>query len=329
MMSYPQHSAVYNALALGLSALLLSTAALAAPADAQGQSLAAAKSRLDALHTAGVPADNYNWAKAKCWLEAANTAYSENDRSGFGGQAQQEAEQLLSALEADKNTAPRYGVPAAASLRPDLQAKLKDLQAQGGAKCGAQNLACADVQLARAAHELNRFGRKAAAPYAYIAQCAVDEAQKQIAACAPAPQVAVPAPARLQLGTDGLFRFDKSDLQDLLPESRSKIDAFAQSIKSWNKLDGLKITGHTDRLGDAAYNQRLSLARAETVRKYLQNQQLPMPTEAGIVVQGMGASQPVTKAGQCPSSLSPAALIACLQPDRRIDVEVSGTQDRP
>ena len=323
MMQFAKHPAAHQALALGLSALLLSTSALAAD-EALGQNLGAAQNRLQALHTAGVPADNYNWAKAKCWLEAANTAYSENERSGFGAQATQEAEQLLSTLEADKNAAPRYGVPqAAASLRPGLQVKLKALQAEKGANCGAQNLACAEVKLARAAHELGRFGSKAAAPYLYLAQCAADDARGQIAACA-APQV--PAPQRQQLDADGLFRFNQAGLQDLLPQGRAKIDALAHNLKTWQKIDSVHIIGHTDRLGSAAYNQRLSLARAETVRSYLQSQQLPA---SSISVQGVGASQPVTTAAQCPSSLGRAALIACLQPDRRIDIEVKGVQGQP
>ena len=83
-----------------------------------------------ALQSAGVAADNYNLAKAQCWVHAANTAQSENDRSGFAQQALGEAGQLLGALEADKNAAPRYGVPSKSSLRPDLAAKLQELQGQ-------------------------------------------------------------------------------------------------------------------------------------------------------------------------------------------------------
>lgn len=304
-------------LALALGALLLSASALAAT-DTQGQSLGAAQNRLEALRTAGVPTDNYNWAKAKCWLEAANTAYSENDRSGFGGQAQQEAEQLLSALEADKNAPPHYGAPQAASLRPDLQAKLKDLQAQAGANCGAQNMACAEVQLARAAHELNRFGRKAAAPYLYVAQCAVDDAQKQVAACAPKTAQRV---EKFTLTADALFYFDRSGVNDVLPQWREKMPPFVESLKTWQHIERIQILGYTDRLGSVAYNQKLSQARANTVKEYFVAQGVKADT---IEAEGMGAQNPITNFEKCPAKMGRKALIDCLQPDRRIELEVKG-----
>ena len=170
-------------LTLSLGALLASGGAQADATPAH--SVASAQSRIQALQSAGVAADNYNLAKAQCWIHAANTAQSENDRSGFAQQALGEAGQLLGALEADKNAAPRYGVPSKSSLRPDLAAKLQELQGQDGARCAAAHLACAEVQLARAAHGLERIGPKTAAPYYYAAQCSLDEAQKQIAACTP------------------------------------------------------------------------------------------------------------------------------------------------
>ena len=308
-----------TSLALGLG-LLLSTAAQAAGAAANG--VAAAQSRIQALQSAGVAADNYNLAKAQCWVNAANTAQSENDRSGFAGQALGEAGQLLGALEADKNAPPRYGVPLAASLRPDLQARLKDLQAQAGAHCAAKNLACAEVQLARAAHGLERIGPKTAAPYLFVAQCSLDEAQQQVAACAPVPKA--PEPQKLTLDADGLFRFDRSELEDLLPASRAKIDAFITQVKTWKTISSIAITGHTDRLGSDAYNQRLSAARAETVKNYLVSQGASTNV---IQAKSVGKSQPLTTAEQCPSSLKPAALIACLQPDRRIEIAIQGSKD--
>jgi outer membrane protein OmpA-like peptidoglycan-associated protein len=309
--------------AAGACVLAAAASVQAAPA-AQTGSLASAQNRLQALQSAGLGAGNYNWEKAQCWLVAANTAQSENDRSGFAGQAQQEAEQLLSVLEADKNAAPRYGSSMAVSLRPDLQAQLKDLQAQHGAKCGAQNLACAEVQLARATHELHRFGRKAAAPYLQVAQCAVDDAKKQIAACAPPPPPPAPlVQEQLRIEADGHFYFDRSGRTDLLPEGRKKIEDLAQALKTWKKVESIHIIGFTDRLGSEAYNLRLSQARAETVRSYLQNQQVPVEQ---ISVVGLGKLKPVTKPEQCPSTLPRKALIDCLQPDRRIEIQLVGNK---
>ncbi|MCP6769369.1 OmpA family protein, partial [Klebsiella pneumoniae] len=80
--------------------------------------------------------------------------------------------------------------------------------------------------------------------------------------------------------------------------------------------------GHADRIGSKAYNQKLSVRRAEAVRKYL--------TDKGIApnrvyTDGKGKTQPVTKAGDCKMK-NRKALITCLQPDRRVAVEVSGTK---
>ena len=81
----------------------------------------------------------------------------------------------------------------------------------------------------------------------------------------------------------------------------------------------MNIVGHTDRLGSNAYNQRLSQLRANTVREYLVSQGLPAGNMRAV---GMGESQPVV---QCSQRNRPE-LIACLAPNRRVDVEVSGVQ---
>ena len=140
----------------------------------------------------------------------------------------------------------------------------------------------------------------------------------------PAPVPKAPEPQKLTLDADGLFRFDRSELEDLLPASRAKIDAFITQVKTWKTVASIAITGHTDRLGSDAYNQRLSAARAETVKNYLVSQGASTNV---IQAKSVGKSQPLTTAEQCPSSLKPAALIACLQPDRRIEIAIQGSKD--
>ncbi|HEY9023637.1 MAG TPA: outer membrane protein assembly factor BamE, partial [Burkholderiaceae bacterium] len=89
-------------------------------------------------------------------------------------------------------------------------------------------------------------------------------------AAAPVATTPSAAPAtRTTLGADGLFRFDGRSLSDLLPEGRRRLETLASDIRSAGPVESIGITGHTDRLGSAAYNQALSLARAETVRDYL------------------------------------------------------------
>jgi len=80
--------------------------------------------------------------------------------------------------------------------------------------------------------------------------------------------------------------------------------------------------GHTDRLGSDAYNQKLSERRAAAVKTYL----VSKGVEANrIYTEGKGKKQPVTGT-TCDNVKGRTALIACLQPDRRVEVEVIGSK---
>jgi OmpA-OmpF porin, OOP family len=78
------------------------------------------------------------------------------------------------------------------------------------------------------------------------------------------------------------------------------------------------VTGHTDRVGSDAANQKLSEARANAVKSYLQGKGL-----SGVAAVGAGESQPVTTA--CSDKQPKAKLAACLAPDRRVVVDIAGT----
>ena len=70
------------------------------------------------------------------------------------------------------------------------------------------------------------------------------------------------------------FGFDTSDLS---PEAKSALDDFASKLKQENKNVYVEIQGHTDSVGSAKYNEELGLLRAESVRRYLnQNQSFPL-----------------------------------------------------
>jgi len=81
--------------------------------------------------------------------------------------------------------------------------------------------------------------------------------------------------------------------------------------------------GHADRIGKDAYNQKLSERRAAAVKEYLVSKGI----EANrVYTEGKGEKQPVT-AGKCgKSEKKTKALIECLQPDRRVEIEVIGTK---
>jgi OOP family OmpA-OmpF porin len=79
------------------------------------------------------------------------------------------------------------------------------------------------------------------------------------------------------------------------------------------------VTGHTDRIGSQAYNQKLSERRADAVRDYLVSKGVPRDK---IETLGMGKTQPIP--GVVCNQKALRELIACLAPNRRVEVEVKG-----
>ena len=135
----------------------------------------------------------------------------------------------------------------------------------------------------------------------------------------PPPVAAAPAPRRVSFSADSLFGFNQSNIK---PEGRAALDNFARELTN-TRYDVVNVEGHTDRLGSAAYNQRLSVRRAEAVKNYLVTSGGISP--AKISATGKGLTEPVTKPDDCRGPRT-AKLIACLQPDRRVEVEVTGTR---
>ena len=144
-----------------------------------------------------------------------------------------------------------------------------------------------------------------------------------VVAAAPPPVVVQPEPVRapplkLSFSADALFDFDKSNLR---PAGELMLDGLKREL-SGATYEAIRVTGHTDRIGSLGYNQSLSERRANAVRDYLLSKDLPA---ARIDAEGRGKTQPITRAEDCRGPTS-SKVIACLQPDRRVDVEVTGTQ---
>ena len=138
---------------------------------------------------------------------------------------------------------------------------------------------------------------------------------------APAPPPPAPAPRqRMSLSAESLFTFDKADLR---AEGRGALDDFARKLAG-SQFDVINVEGHTDRLGTTAYNQALSTRRANAVKSYLIDS--GRIDASKVAAAGKGESMPVTKAGDCKGNSPTPKLIACLQPDRRVDIEVVGTR---
>ncbi|MBL0168302.1 MAG: OmpA family protein [Propionivibrio sp.] len=138
------------------------------------------------------------------------------------------------------------------------------------------------------------------------------------------PKMAAAAPGvkpmgeKITVAADALFDFNKSVLR---PEGKAKIDEVVAKSGRLN-LEVVIVVGHTDRIGGKEFNQRLSERRAAAVKDYMVSKGIPANR---VYTEGKGLTQPVTKPDQCPNKLGRAKLIACLQPDRRADIEMIGT----
>ena len=176
----------------------------------------------------------------------------------------------------------------------------------------------------------------------FAAGCATQEAPKPAPAPAPAPKPApapearpappAPAPApkpapkpmaeKVTFAADVLFDFDRAVIK---PDGKSKLDDLSSKLKGID-LEVVIAIGHADQIGTPAYNQALSVRRAEAIKAYL----VSKGVEAHRVYsEGKGETQPVT-AGKCKSMgkehRSNKKMVECLQPDRRTEVEVIGSR---
>lgn len=302
--------------------------------------LEALQLRLRKLNESGVPQNSYPLAKAQCWLDTAKTQYHENDRSGYIEESLTEAAKIAQALEGDKAAKVGFDTPLVArstKLREDLWAQLTAYKNQSATlACNAKTVACAEVRLVRAGHAEQQTGWRQATPHVQMVEdglrqakleadsCAVPKGTALVAAAAPTQALVPVQPGVVSretyvLLTDTLFKFDKSGSQDMTAGGQQRLADVAKRLKAYQTIQSVSVVGYTDRLGSDTYNDTLSLARAKTVQTYLES--LGVKASA-FNAAGKGKALPVSQG--CGFKLNRAALIQCLQDDRRVTIEVTG-----
>ena len=131
-----------------------------------------------------------------------------------------------------------------------------------------------------------------------------------VAESAPAPAPApVPTSEKVSYSADAFFDFDKAVLK---PAGKKSLDDLVSKLSDMN-LEVIIAVGHTDSIGTDAYNQKLSIRRAEAVKAYLKGKGVE---ENRIYTEGKGEKQPEasnkTSAGRAKN--------------RRVEIEVVGTR---
>ncbi|NML14182.1 outer membrane protein OmpA [Azohydromonas caseinilytica] len=128
---------------------------------------------------------------------------------------------------------------------------------------------------------------------------------------APAAPAVPPAPVseKVTYAADAFFDFDKAVLK---PEARAKLDDLVSKTGGVN-LEVIIAVGHTDSVGTDAYNQRLSVRRAEAVKAYLVSKGVE---KNRVYTEGKGEKQPVADNKTAEGRAK----------NRRVEIEVVGTR---
>lgn len=274
-----------------------------------------------------VHADSEYWtAKAQCWRDLSAAEAAQGDTHGTAAKASGNAASIVAALAEGRSPVEspifatkvlpsddgRYGRP---KWRAEILKVDAALQRYETMRCKTPLSACLEVAVQSVYENMEETG---GARWNHgrpeldkaLALAAGVDADAQHCESPPSP-IAVPKVATERvMPADVLFAFDSARLT-----AAGRI-AVLQTLDLLRTEDakGIRIVGHTDRLGSESHNKRLSLQRAKAVKELVQNVRPATPVEAV----GVGPANPVIN---CEGPQS-TPVIACLAPNRRVVVQL-------
>ena len=135
------------------------------------------------------------------------------------------------------------------------------------------------------------------------------------AAPPPAPKAAAPKPEKVTTAATVNFDFDRYVIR---PDARTRLDDLVGKLRNVT-LEVVIAVGHADRIGGDAYNMKLSVRRADSVKAYLVSKGI---AASRVYTEGKGERQPVK---ECKGDKKTKELISCLKPNRRVELEAVGS----
>jgi outer membrane protein OmpA-like peptidoglycan-associated protein len=222
---------------------------------------------------------------------------------------------VVSLLLAGCASGSHFGVPDRAASVPQWVRDTETVIAQAEASAGAR--VCPD-KIAKA----KELAAKAMETYW---ACRDIEAQalmaqaRQLAGEAEACSAPAPVTRKTELSADTLFAFNKATLTR---QGEAALDNFLQDLRGAS-VSSIRVIGHTDPLGSDAYNMQLSEERANSVTQYLVSHGVPADR---IHAEGRGETELKVTPEECAAqgAKTRPALIQCYQPNRRVDMTVTG-----